>query len=264
MIPELFHVGPVSISPFGPAMVAAFLLAWAQVRWGLRQVNLFDEEHASALLLAAGIGGIIGAKLYYTALYGDWSLLLSRSGLVWYGGLIGGTVAVLWTARKRGLPILPVADVGMLAVALGYAVGRIGCFLVGDDYGIATDEPWGVAFPYGLPFPTTAAYMRQFGGTLPADAAPADLVPVHPTQLYETAAALGIWWLCRRLLANGAAPGATAAAGLALLATERFFVEFLRAKDDQLFGPLTLAQVLSLAILGAVAIAWARLRPRDG
>ncbi len=263
MISELFRLGPISISPFGPAMVAAFLLAWAQVRWGLRQVDLFDEEHASALLLAAGIGGIVGAKLYYTALYGEWGLFFSRSGLVWYGGLVGGTLAVLWTARKRGLPMLPVADIGTAAVAAGYAVGRVGCFLVGDDFGIATRRPWGVAFPYGLPFPTTAENMRPFGGSIDPSAAGQDLVPVHPTQLYETFAALAILLLCRRLLRRRVAPGLTAAAGLGLLAVERFFVEFLRAKDDRFFGPLSLAQLLSVAIVVVLAVAVYRLRPSE-
>ena len=141
MIPELFHLGPVSISPFGPAMVAAFLLAWAQLRWGLKQYDLLDEENASAILLAAGVGGIVGAKVYYALLYMDWRLLFDRSGLVWYGGFIGGALAVLWTARRRGLPLLRLVDIATPAMAVGYGVGRIGCFLVGDDYGTATRLP---------------------------------------------------------------------------------------------------------------------------
>ena len=135
MIPELFHLGSISISPFGPAMVAAFMVAWAQLRWGLRQFDLLDEENASAILLAAGVGGIVGAKVYYAMLYGDWHLLFSRSGLVFYGGLIGGALAVLWTARRRDMPVLRVVDIGAPAVAVGYAIGRVGCFLVGDDFG---------------------------------------------------------------------------------------------------------------------------------
>jgi len=259
MIPELFHLGPVSISPFGPAMVAAFLLAWAQLRWGLKQYDLLDEENASAILLAAGVGGIVGAKVYYALLYMDWRLLFDRSGLVWYGGFIGGALAVLWTARRRGLPLLRLVDIATPAVAVGYGVGRIGCFLVGDDYGTATRLPWGVKFPYGLPYPTTAANMRGFDGVvdpaLPADA----LVAVHPTQLYETAAATVVLVVCRRLLLNRVPPGVVAVVGLALLAAERFLVEFVRAKDDRFFGPLSLAQVLSLLMLAGLAFLWTRL-----
>lgn len=259
MIPELFHLGPVSISPFGPAMVAAFLAAWAQLRWGLARYDLLDEEDASAILLAAGIGGILGAKVYYALLYGDWRLLLDRSGLVWYGGLIGGALAVLWTVRRRGLPMVRVVDIATPAVAVGYGIGRIGCFLVGDDYGIATQLPWGVKFPYGLPYPTTAANMRGFRGevdpSLPADA----LVAVHPTQLYEVAAAVVMLLVCRRLLVRRVPPGVVAVVGFSILAFERFLVEFVRAKDDRFFGSLSVAQVISLVILVLMVVAWTRI-----
>ena len=263
MIPELFHIGPVSISPFGPAMVAAFLAAWAQLRWGLKRHDLLDEENASAILLAAGVGGILGAKIYYALLYHDWRLLFDRSGLVWYGGLIGGALAVVWTLRRRGLPMARMLDIATPAVAAGYGIGRIGCFLVGDDYGTATSLPWGVKFPYGLPYPTTAGNMRGFSDavdpSLPADA----LVAVHPTQLYEAAAALVILLVCRRLLVSKEAPGVVAVLGFALLAGERFLVEFVRAKDDRLFGALSLAQVLSLVILAGLAFLWTRLGSKN-
>ncbi|MDH3403212.1 MAG: prolipoprotein diacylglyceryl transferase [Acidobacteriota bacterium] len=263
MIPELFHLGPVAISPFGPAMVAAFVVAWAQLRWGLKRLGQHDEEGASALLLAAGVGGILGAKVYYALLYADWRLLFDRSGLVWYGGLVGGTLAVLWAARRRGMPLLAVVDAGAPAVAAGYAVGRIGCFLVGDDYGVATRLPWGVRFPYGLPFPTTAGNMRAFGGHVDPGLAADELVPVHPTQLYETAAALFVVVVCRQLLRRGVRPGATAVAGFGMLAAERFLVEFLRAKDDVLFSGFTLAQLISVALLAGLGWWWSRLRRRE-
>jgi phosphatidylglycerol:prolipoprotein diacylglycerol transferase len=263
MIPELFHLGSISISPFGPAMVVAFFVAWAQLRWGLARYDLLNEEDASALLLAAGVGGILGAKVYYALLYGDWHLLFDRSGLVWYGGLIGGTLGVLWTGYRRKLPLLPVVDAGAPAVAAGYAIGRIGCFLVGDDYGTATRLPWGVEFPYGLPYPTTAGNMRAFGGDIDPATAANELVAVHPTQLYETLAAAVVLLVCRHLLRKGVAPGTTAIVGFAMLAGERFLVEFVRAKDDRFFGPLSLAQVLSLGIVIGLVLLWIRFRGRD-
>ncbi|MCZ6508406.1 MAG: prolipoprotein diacylglyceryl transferase [Acidobacteria bacterium] len=262
MIPELFHLGSISISPFGPAMVAAFMVAWAQLRWGLRQYDLLDEENASAILLAAGVGGIVGAKVYYAMLYGDWHLLFSRSGLVFYGGLIGGALAVVWAARRRNMPVLRVFDVGAPAVAIGYAIGRVGCFLVGDDFGRATNMPWGVKFPYGLPFPTTAGNMRAFGGDIDPDLPAGELLAVHPTQLYETAAGIVVLLVCRKMLRSGARMGQTAVVGFALLAGERFLVEILRAKDDRFFGPFSLAQLLSLAILAGLVILWTQLRDR--
>ena len=250
MIQELFRIGPLAVSPFGVMMVVAFLAAWAMLRWGFRRLGVGDDEDASALLLTSGIGGIAGAKLYYALLYGDWRLLFDRSGLVWYGAFVAGVLAAAWVIRRRRLAPWPTFDATGPALALGYAVGRVGCFLVGDDYGYPTELPWGVAFPHGLPVPTTADWMRrEYGAEIPAGVAGDELVAVHPTQAYETLAgllvcALGVW-----LLRRGVRPGTTILAVSAALAIERFGVEFLRAKDDRFIGVLTLAQVISLAII---------------
>jgi phosphatidylglycerol---prolipoprotein diacylglyceryl transferase len=266
MIRELFHIGSLSISPFGLMMVLAFLAAWAQLRWGMKRLQVGDEEDASALLLAAGMGGIAGAKIYYAILYGDWRLLFSRSGLVWYGALLLGAVAVLAVARVRRLSLWAVADAGAPAVAIGYAIGRIGCFLVGDDYGMPTELPWGVEVPFGLPGPTTAGFLRrEFGADLPSSVPDAQLVPVHPTQLYETLAGLAIcafaiWWIRRSGGGGGRRSGRIGTAVLALLAVERFLVEFLRAKDDRLLGSFTLAQMWSVVAFVLLAFLWMRRR----
>lgn len=261
MIRELFHIGPLSISPFGALMVIAFLVSWAQLNWGVRRLELGDDEDSSALLLAAGVGGVVGAKIYYAILEGDLRVFFSRSGLVWYGGLILGAVAVLLTARLRRLPVWGVADVAGPTVAIGYAVGRVGCFLVGDDYGYPTDLPWGVAFPYGLPGPTTAGFMRsEYGADLAPGIPAEELVRVHPTQLYETVAALVIWWIGVRLLMNRPQAGQAGLAVFGLLAIERFAVEFLRAKDDRFLGSFTVAQLVSLLALLAIVILWTRRR----
>ena len=91
--------------------------------------------------------------------------LLSGSGWVWYGGVIGGALAVAWWARRNGLPILAIADITVPALAIGLGLGRVGCHLSGDgDYGVPTDLPWGMAFPNGV---------------VPTD------VPVHPVPVYE-------------------------------------------------------------------------------
>ena len=220
-------------------------------------------RHAeTGVVRAGGLGGIVAVKLYYAALYQDWRAIFDRAGLVWYGGLILGAAAVLWTMWRRGLlASWRAADAATPALALGYAVGRVGCFLVGDDYGAPTDLPWGVAFPHGLP-PTQAGYLRsQFGVDLPASIPDGQLLRVHPTQLYETLAAAAIWWVGYRALRRGASPGWVTLVTLSLLAVERFMVEIVRAKDDRFLGPLTLAQVISLGILvGMVALALRRRR----
>jgi phosphatidylglycerol:prolipoprotein diacylglycerol transferase len=256
VIPELFRIGPIAISPFGVMLVAAFLAAYFQLDRSLRRLGIGDPDTASAIVFAGGVGGVVGAKLYYALLYRDWHLLLERSGLVWYGGFVLGTLAVLWTMRRRRLPFWRTLDAATPALALGYGIGRIGCFLVGDDYGRPTELPWGVAFPRGLP-PTTAHYLRtEFDVAVPAGVPDSALLRVHPTQLYELAAGLLIWAIGLRLLRRGLPAGRTALAVFALLAVERFAVEFLRAKDDRFLGGLTLAQAISVGLLLVVGLLW--------
>ena len=263
MISELFSIGPLSVSPFGAMLVAALFAASLQLRWGLRQAGWSASsaaDDAAALLLAGAVGGIVGGKAYYALLYGDWHLLYSRAGLVWYGGFLVGAAAVLLVIRRRRMPAWRAADATAPALALGYGVGRVGCLLVGDDFGVPTDLPWGMTFPEG-PIPTVAsALQREFGVELPPDVAPDALVPVHPTQIYETVAALLIFWLGRSLLVRGTAPGGVALPVVGLLSVERFLVEFVRAKDDRFFGVLTVAQAIAAALVILVASLWLRRR----
>jgi len=255
MISELFSIGDFSVSPFGLLMAAAFLVSYFALRSGLLRTGLGDDEDASALVLAAGIGGVLGSKIYFAALTGDWMSIFSRSGLVWYGGFILGAAAVIFTLKRRQMPIWESLDILAPALILGYAVGRVGCFLVGDDYGVPTDLPWGVAFPYGLPVATTAGgLLSEYGIPFPAGAVAGDLVPVHPTQLYETGAGLLIFGIALWLRGRMKTAGAVGLVTVALFAIERFIVEFFRAKDDRFFGAFTLAQGLSVAIFAFVLI----------
>lgn len=262
MIQELFRVGSFSISPFGVLLVFAFLGSYFQLRWGMRRLGIGDEEDASAMLFAAGVGGIVGSKIYYAILNSDWRLLFDRSGLVWYGGFILGALGVLWTMRRRRLPAWQTADAAAPALALGYAIGRIGCFLVGDDYGRPTDLPWGIAFPNGLPSTTAGELRDAFGVDIPASIPDEQLLKVHPTQLYETGLSLLIWGVGLWLFRRGVRPGTVALVVLSLLAVERFLVEMVRAKDDRFLGPFTVAQLISVLVLLIVA-AVAVLRSRQ-
>lgn len=253
MIEELFRIGSFAISPFGVMLVFAFLASYVQLARNMRRLSIGTEDDTSALVVAAGLGGIVGAKVYYAILTRDASSLLERSGLVWYGGFLLGTAAVLFVMRRRRLPGWPMIDAAAPALALGYGIGRIGCLLVGDDYGRPTDLPWGMKFPVGLP-PTTAGSLREAFGVEIPDSVPDDtLLAVHPTQAYETLGSLAIWgiglWLLRKKLPVGQAGLVV----LALLAVERFLVELVRVKDDRFFAGFTIAQLLSLGIL-AVAV----------
>jgi phosphatidylglycerol:prolipoprotein diacylglycerol transferase len=262
MIQELFRIGPLPVSPYGLLLAIAFVVAWLQLRWGLRFQGAGTEEDASSILVWAIVGGVVGAKVYYAILRLDWRALLSRSGLVFYGGFLVASALVILTVRRRGLPLWPTLDAAALAVAPSYAVGRIGCFLVGDDYGVPTDLPWGVVFRNGLPSTTAGNLRQEFGLDIPASVPDDTWLAVHPTQLYETGLALAIWALGLAVLRRRRESGAAMCLVVGLLAVERFGIEFLRAKDDRFLGPFTVAQALSLGILAAVVALWAVRRRR--
>src|SRR5688500_4675059 len=227
MFPTLIKVGAFEITTFGVMMFLAFIIGgWVLTRQ-LRQYNI-DEDVASSIVMAAALGGIIGAKVYYAILFRDWRLLFDRAGLVWYGGLIGGALAVTWVIRRRRVPFFTAADVVAPPLSIGYALGRIGCFLVGDDYGRPTDAWFGVAFPKGAP-PTTAQSLREFGVAVDPAIPDWQVLRVHPTQLYEAAAALIMFVITLRMNRRPHPAGRTFGVFLILLGIERFLVEIVRA-----------------------------------
>ena len=268
MYPVFFEVpswipllGGSPITSFGVFMLLAFLTGGYVLRAELRRTGE-DPERAWDFVFMAVIGGILGAKGYYVLL--NWpqlvedpvGMILSRGGLVWYGGFLLATALVIREIRKQGMSVPATADLIAPALALAYAVGRIGCFMVGDDWGLPTDSAVGIRFPRGTP-PTTVQNIEQmFGITVDPELIEryGQVVPVHPTQLYEVGMSTLIFFLLWRLRDHGHAKGWLFMLWLALAGLERFLVEFLRAKDDRFFGALTLAQVLSLAIV-AVGIA---------
>ncbi len=259
MWPTLVKIGNFEITTFGLMMFLAFVVGgWVLARQ-FRRYGL-DEELASSMVVAGALGGIIGAKVYYAILFRDWRLLFDRAGLVWYGGLIGGFLAGAWLVWRRRVDFLTTADAAAPALSIGYALGRIGCFLVGDDYGRPTNAWFGVAFPKGAP-PTTADALRDFGVAVDPAVPGWQVLKVHPTQLYETGAALAMFgvlmWLNRRPHRRGLAWGLF----LIMLGIERFLVEIVRAKDDRFFGAFTVAQVISVLLVIAGSV-WAfRARP---
>jgi phosphatidylglycerol---prolipoprotein diacylglyceryl transferase len=247
--PLVFHIGSFEITGFGIMVMAGFYMAGWSMQRRLGE-NGLNEQYAWDIVFAAVIGGLVGAKIWYAALYHDPSRLLERAGLVWYGGLIGGALAVWLMGWRRKVPTSFTADLVAPALAVGYALGRVGCFVVQDDYGIPTSLPWAMKFPHGLP-PTTAQNLHAWGIAVPSDAAPFDVLAVHPTQLYETTAMLFAFWILWRLRTHRHATGWLFGVYLLLAGAERFLIEFIRAKDDRLVGGFTLAQVTAVT---AVAI----------
>ncbi|HEX2781657.1 MAG TPA: prolipoprotein diacylglyceryl transferase [Gemmatimonadaceae bacterium] len=262
--PFSYPLGPLEITGFGLAMFLSFVVAQhvAQVETARRG---YDPVPVGDLIFAAVIGGLLGAKLYYVVLTGDIHTLFERAGFVFWGGLIGGTIAVLAMAKWKGMSIPRVADVGGPAVMAAYAVGRTGCWAVGDDYGRPWDGFLSVAFPNGAPPSTVGIMSRLFHVKFPATMAPDMVVGVHPTQLYEVTMATLLFIVLWRLRDHRHAEGWLFGVYCVFAGIERFIVEFFRAKDDRFFGAITTAQILAIAfvIMGAIIMA-RRWTPRAG
>jgi phosphatidylglycerol:prolipoprotein diacylglycerol transferase len=251
---------PHEITGYGLMMMVAFLAGGWLIARDLRRRRL-SEDYAADMVAAAVIGGIIGAKLWYVALTQDLGSLLSRGGLVWYGGFIGGALAVMLNGWRLGVPLRWTMQLAAPALALAYAIGRVGCFLVNDDYGRPTDLPWGMKFPQGLPPSTAGNLQTLFGIPVPAGTDPATVLAVHPTQLYEAllmTLAFVVLWRLRDARPIGWLFGLY----LVFAGTERFAIEILRAKDDRFLGPFTLAQLTSVILIGLGI--WLMLRWRSG
>ena len=256
--PFNIQLGPLQVTGYGIMMMVGFLVGGWLIGLELERRRL-NRDYASDIVFAALIGGVIGAKLWYVVLTKDPGALFSRGGLVWYGGFLGGVVAVLANGWRLGVPARWTIQITAPALAAAYAIGRVGCFLVGDDYGGPTDLPWGVAFPQGLP-PSTAGNLAAFGVTVPAGVDPSTVLAVHPTQLYETLLMFLAFTALWKLRLKDWGTGALLGAYLMMAGVERFLVEILRAKDDRFFAGFTAAQLTSVAILVVGAILFVRLR----
>ena len=248
--PFQFNLGPLQFTGFGLAVLAAFAISQViVVRELTRRGHLDHAASAPDIVLAALLGTMIGAKLYYVILMRDWHALFSRGGFVFWGGFIGSVALCYATVRFKRLSFPRYADVAGIAIAAGYAVGRTGCWAVGDDYGRPWSGPLAVSFPNGAP-PTTAANLTQmFGAHLPAGTPSDAVVAVHPTQLYEVTMGLLMFALLWRFRGHRHAEGWLFGLYCVLAGVERFIVEFFRAKDDRFLGPFTTAQAISVIVV---------------
>ena len=262
--PFAYDVGPIQITGFGLAILMCFVVAQSVAQRELVRRG-HDPEPISDLIFAALVGGLLGAKLYYVVVLGHWDAILDRGGFVYWGGFIGGALAVMGVVlyKRAGLP--RIADVSAPALAAAYAIGRTGCWAVGDDYGRPFRGFLAVAFPEGAP-PSTAGIMaRDFGVAMPAGAGASTVLSVYPTQLYEVAMGLAAFFILWRLRDHKHAEGWLFGLYAVLLGLERFVIEFFRAKDDRFAAGLTYAQVIAIVFiaLGLGLMAW-RWRVRGG
>jgi phosphatidylglycerol---prolipoprotein diacylglyceryl transferase len=246
MYPEI-HIGSLTLQSFGICFAAAFVAAGALVWKRLGEIGK-PKDWAYEIAFAALLGGVVGSRVYFVVqnydevkhdLLGN---IFSGAGLVWYGGAIGGALAVVLWAWWRGFLGLALLDLAAPALALGYAIGRCGCQLAGDgDYGKPWNGPWAMSYP---------------NGTVPTDRT------VHPTPVYETLAmGLGAWLLWQ--LRDRVRTGALFAIYLVYAGVERFLVEFLRRNTEDSLG-LTTAQLESLALIAIGALWIAMVVRRHG
>jgi phosphatidylglycerol:prolipoprotein diacylglycerol transferase len=246
VLPEI-HIGPLDLQTFGICFALAFLASGLVMSRRLRELGK-PADWAYEMVFAALVGGLVGSRLDYLIqnwdevsddLFGN---IFSGSGLVWFGGLVGGALGVILWARRRRWLGWQMFDAASVPLAIGYAVGRVGCQVSGDgDYGIESDLPWAMAYPDGT-IPTTDE--------------------VHPTPVYETVA-MGIGAVVLWHLRDRVAPGVLFGLYLILAGGERFLVEFIRRNDTVVAG-LTQPQLISLVLLalGAAIVTVRRAAPR--
>jgi phosphatidylglycerol:prolipoprotein diacylglycerol transferase len=251
--PVSYKLGPLQFTGFGFAMLMCFVIGQIITQREMERRGQ-DPQAAGDMVFAAVVGGLLGAKIYYAILMGDVSSLTSRAGFVFWGGLIGGIIAVTAVVWKKRLGIARVSDSVAVALPAAYSIGRTGCWAVGDDYGRPWNGPLAVAFPEGAPASTVANMTSAFGVKFPPGTPPNEVVAVHPTQLYEVVMGAIMFFIVLRFRKHSHGEGWLFGLYCLLAGLERFIVEFFRAKDDRfLGGGLTLAQLIAIgfALFGA-------------
>ena len=247
MIPILFHIGPIPVYSFGAFMALAAIAAALIVQFELKRTG-YNPEIASTMVLAAAIGGLVGARLLFIVenwhdfLRSPMSYIATGAGFTWYGGFIGGALAASWVAWKNKIPWHRAVDCAAPALAAGYGIGRIGCHVAGDgDWGAVTDVPWAVAYTNaivgwvdpntGIPYPP---------GTR-----------VHPTPIYEFIQSTIIFAILWALRKKGYPPGSMFWSYLILAGLARAMVEVWRINPPVALG-MSEAQWfgLALAVIG--------------
>ncbi len=247
MHPVLIRVGSLSISSYSFMMLVAFLTSYVLSYWEFKRKGLADELR-DYVLLACVVGGLVGAKLLFLAENITLDEFLASplrylaSGLTFLGGFIGALALVRVVTRLARVSFLVVCDAISPLTVISYALARVGCFLVGDDYGRPSQLPWAMAFPEGSP-PTE--------------------VRVHPTQLYEVAMAVVMFVFLWRLRKRPKPAGWLTGLTFILMGVERFLIEFIRVTTPSFIPGISVAQLMSLGlvVVGVVLMATVGSQP---
>tara|TARA_B100001765_G_scaffold168954_1_gene111963 strand:- start:48 stop:899 length:852 start_codon:yes stop_codon:yes gene_type:complete len=264
MYPIIFDFGLVdifgfqfrlAIYSFGLMLVVAFYTCYFLLNYDLKRLG-YDEKLASDIIFWAAVGGIIGSKVYHVlenleqviSSQNPLGMIFSGSGLVFFGGLLGGILAVTMVLRKNNLSWLVFADLVAPLLILGYSIGRFGCFLVGDDYGIPSNLPWAIGFPNGLPPTTSTVFALQFPW-IDISGFSTGVLTVHPTQVYETLVCGGIFFFLWKKRTEDGVQGSLFFLYLILAGIERFFIEFIRTNEKYFLDIFSGAQIISVTMI---------------
>jgi len=260
MIPVLFHIGPLTVYSYGLMMALGFLAADWVVTLECRRRAL-PADYASSMIVWAAVTGIAASRLLdifnnFPAYMADpKSMIFSGSGFVWYGGMIGGIVAVYVVSRRYKISFSQTADMSAPALAIGQAIGRLGCLTSGDgDWGLPSRLPWAMSFPKAIVGWNADTVLKLGpGGTLVSGYFPG--VRVHPTPIYEAILYTGVFLILWSLRKKGLADGRLLYLYLILAGLSRFAVEFLRI-NPRVFEGLSEAQVIAIGMMIVGGLGW--------
>ena len=248
MYPEILRIGDFVVSSFGLMVAVSFFVGYWIASLEFKRKNL-NEALLSNVLLACMIGGIGGAKIMYIMenvtfrefFNNPLTYILSRGGLTFYGGFIGATFLIWVISRRNKISFYKIMDAMSPSLAIGHAIGRMGCFLVGDDYGVKSDLPWAMAFPKGLP-PTNDR--------------------VHPTQLYEIILMGLIFVILWKIRIKNKPDGWLFSILLIIAGVERLLIEFIRNTTPSPIPGLSVAQLIAIVLIIAGIIKILTLKPQ--
>ena len=246
-----FEFNPV-INSYGFMLMMAFYTCYFFLNKDLKRLG-YDSNLSGDIVFAAAVGGILGSKIYYLienfdrVIADPTGMIFSGAGLVFLGGLMGGTLGVTFVINKNNLSWITFADIVAPLLILGYAIGRIGCLLVGDDYGLPTHLPWGIEFPNGLP-PSTYSIFQTYYPWVSLDNFEPGVLSVHPTPIYEAIIGGLIFYYLYQKRTSVTIVGSLFFTYLILAGTERFIVEFLRVNEKYFIG-LSGAQMISILMI---------------
>ena len=247
-----FHL---AIYSFGLMLVVAFYSCYFFLNYDLKLLG-YEEKLSSDIIFWAAVGGILGAKIYYLLenidrvvnSFDPLNMIFSGAGLVFLGGLMGSTICVSIILKKNKVPWLTFANVIGPLIFLGYAIGRLGCFLVGDDYGIPSSLPWAISFPNGTP-PTTTNTFSDLYPWIDISAYDPGVITVHPTQLYEAIICFILFLILWKYRKSTKIKDILFFLYLFLAGVERFFIEFIRTNEKYVFELFSGAQVISIMMI---------------